>query len=481
MFNLDRLKKILVAGDIMLDSYCFGNIGRISPEAPVSVLLKRGENKNTPGGAANVAANIAAIGVRTDVFAVVGADENGVTLKDIMSQMNIGTDYIVTDNSRCTTTKLRYMAQNNQQILRVDSEDTKEIELDFIKGTIDKIKANISDYGLILISDYKKGFLSFELTQELIKIGKDNDIPVIIDVKDNDYNKYKGAYLLKPNKKELAGLSGRDIDSKETAIEASIKLCMDADCEYILTTLGAGGMILCDKDGLLSSVKTVAREVFDVTGAGDTSIAYLAYGLLDGKNVKEAMELSNYAASVQVSKVGTSTVTLDEVRQAMSKTDSLNDKCLSGYSMEALAPVYMDKKAGKKIVFTNGCFDILHAGHVTYLKKASELGDILVVGINSDASVKRLKGESRPVNTLEDRALVLSGLGFIDYVIPFEEDTPYELIKAVVPDILVKGGDYEIKDIVGKDVVEENGGKVMTIPLVEGRSTTNTINRMKES
>ena len=399
----------------------------------------------------------------------------------IMSDMGIGTDYIVTDTSRCTTTKLRYMAQNNQQILRVDSEDTHDIAMDDIKSAIAKICDNIADYGLILISDYKKGFLSFELTQLLISLGRDNDIPVIIDVKDSDYNKYKGAYLLKPNKKELAALAGKEIDSRDTAIDSSIKLCQDANCKYILTTLGSGGMILCDKNGLLSSVKTVAREVFDVTGAGDTSIAYLAYGLLMGKSVEYSMELSNYAASVQVSKVGTSTVTPDEVAKAMQKTDSLDEKCLASYASDDLAPIKDAKASGKKVVFTNGCFDILHAGHVTYLKKARELGDILVVGLNSDASIKRLKGDSRPVNGLEDRALVLSALGFIDYVIPFEEDTPYELIKAVVPDILVKGGDYEIKDIVGRDIVEENGGKVMTIPLVEGKSTTNTINRMKES
>lgn len=473
------MKKILVAGDIMLDSYCFGNTKRISPEAPVPVLLTSNKDKCTPGGASNVAMNIAAIGVDMDLFAVVGDDLNGKILVEQIEASSIGVNLIVKDNTRPTTTKLRFIAQNNQQILRVDSEETDEIGIEKLRESLNCIEKNIKDYGLILISDYKKGFLSKELTQELIRMGEDNSIPVLVDVKETDYRKYAGAYLIKPNKNELEGLSGKRINDKEDAINASIELCKNADCKYVLTTLGADGMIVCDRSGLISSVNTVAKDVFDVTGAGDTSIAYLAAELLMGKDIITAMRISNYAAGVQVSKVGTSIVYPRDVQEAM-KRDYEDNSLIEVGNKDVFTTIKMLKKSGKKIVFTNGCFDILHAGHVTYLKKARMLGDLLVVGINSDESVKRLKGEERPVNTISDREIVLSSLGFVDYVIPFEEDTPYELISKIVPDVLVKGGDYNIEDIVGRDIVEANGGLVTTIPLVDGKSTTNIINRMKE-
>lgn len=473
------MKKILVAGDIMLDSYCFGNTNRISPEAPVPVLLTSNKDKSTPGGASNVAVNIAAIGVETDLFASIGDDANGKILIEKIEEALVGVKYIMSCDSRPTTTKLRYIAQNNQQILRVDSEETNEIDIDAIRNFLNQIIENINEYGLILLSDYKKGFLSRELTKELIRIGAEYNIPVIVDVKDTDYRKYFGSYLLKPNKNELEGLTGKRIKSKDDAIAASLELCNKANCKYVLTTLGADGMIVCDKDGLISSVNTVAKDVFDVTGAGDTSIAYLAAELLAGKDIVTAMKISNFAAGVQVSKVGTSIVYPTDVQEAM-KRDYEDNSLIEVGNNDVFMKIKQSKKANKKIVFTNGCFDILHAGHVTYLKKARMLGDLLVVGINSDESVRRLKGEERPVNTLLDREIVLSSLGFVDYVIPFEEDTPYELISKIVPDVLVKGGDYNIEDIVGRDIVEANGGIVTTIPLVEGKSTTNIINRMKE-
>lgn len=474
-------KKVLIAGDIMLDIYHFGKVNRISPEAPVPVFLETETHKNAPGGAANVAVNIAAIGIGTVLFSVTGLDAHGNTLVELLQNSHIDVSKIRRLKDRKTISKLRFIGPNNQQLLRVDTEDGFNTDIQMVKEDLDKIMEMEDDFGLILLSDYKKGFLTEEISRKLIEIGKKNSIPVLIDVKDKNLNKYKGAYLLKPNRKELNNLTGMPTDTLKEVELAAIRLCKAADCEYVLTTLGADGMLLVNRDEKLLYSKSVAKEVFDVTGAGDTSIAYLAAELLQGKSIYESIKIANYAAGVQVSKIGTSIVYPSEVETAMhGDYFDLDRKQLNYYQKDGIKPLLERKSQSKKIVFTNGCFDILHAGHITYLKKARELGDLLVVGVNSDMSVKRIKGELRPVNTLKDRSLLLSALEFVDYVIPFEEDTPYELIKTIVPDILVKGGDYDIDSIVGGDIVRDNGGMVTTIPFVDGKSTTGIINKMQE-
>lgn len=476
------MKKILVAGDSMLDIYHFGKVNRISPEAPVPVFLETGNYKNVPGGAANVAVNIAAIGLNTELFSVTGADSNGDTLINLLGNLNIDVSKIRRLTDRRTTSKLRFIGPNNQQLLRADVEDTDGISIEMVQSELDEINSNYDDIGLILLSDYNKGFLTDEIAQKLIEIGKKHDIPVIIDVKDNNLSKYKGAYLLKPNRKELSDLINMPTDTLEEVEKAAIELCKLTECRYVLTTLGAEGMLLVNNQEKLVYSKSMAKEVFDVTGAGDTSIAYVAAELLLGKNIYEAVEMANYAAGVQVSKVGTSIVYPHEVEEAMSGDKKERDrKLINYYQQDKMNDLLKSKAQNKKIVFTNGCFDILHAGHITYLKKAKELGDLLVVGVNSDDSVRRLKGLSRPINSLNDRCLLLSALEFVDFVIPFEEDTPYELIKAIAPDVLVKGGDYDIEDIVGKDIVQANGGRVITIPLVEGKSTTGIIDKLRRT
>ena len=441
----------------MLDTYHFGDVTRISPEAPVPVFLEKGMIKNTPGGAANVAINIRAMGLQVDVFSTVGKDKAGDTLLDLLRNNGIGTCLIERLEDHLTTNKIRYIAQNNQQIMRSDVEQTEILSCDSFCAGMKAIEADVECYGLILISDYKKGFLSSELTQFLIEIGRRKHIPVYIDVKDTDLEKYKGATLLKPNRKELSDLTKMSVESLCDAGKAAIKLCERADCDYVLTTLGADGMLLADRTKVIRTIKSVAREVYDVTGAGDTTIAYLAAEILMGRNIIEAMEISNIAAGIQVARVGTSVVYPEEVKK------KLKSKAF----------------VGKKIVFTNGCFDVLHAGHVSYLKTARALGDKLVVEINSDDSVRRLKGNGRPVNRLEDRIAVLSELECVDEVIPFDEDTPEELIERVRPDVLVKGADYSIDKIVGAEYVMSYGGEVKTIPLMEGRSTTKIINKMR--
>ncbi len=474
------MKKILIAGDVMLDSYHFGEVNRISPEAPVPVFLEKGNRKYTPGGAGNVAVNVAAIGVPTDIFAVVGQDEYGAILDEQMRDAGIDTELLSARAGYHTISKLRYIGPGNQQILRVDTEDTTEIPSGELEASFAYLEKHANEYGIFVISDYMKGLLSEVTTQRLIDIADQHGIEVLIDVKDRNVAKYRGATLLKPNRKELAELSGCATDTMEHAVQAATELCKKSSCKYVLATLGAEGMILVNTEGLISKIKSVASEVYDVTGAGDTSIAYLAAEMIIGTPVEQAMVVANYAAGVQVSKVGTSIVYPDEVCAAMQEDGQATGAILDYYSENGLEPIRRLKEQGKRIVFTNGCFDILHVGHISYLKEAKKLGDVLVVGVNSDDSVRRLKGPSRPINPAEDRILVLASLDFVDYVIEFREDTPAELIEQIVPDVLVKGGDYQISEIAGADYVQAQGGVVQVLPFVDGKSTTSIVEKMKK-
>lgn len=474
-------KKILVIGDAMLDVYHFGQVNRISPEAPVPVFLETGKCRYVPGGAANVAVNIAAMGVPTSLCAVVGDDSYGNIFLDLMKENSVDTEFVERVRGRKTITKLRYIGQGNQQILRVDDEDTTDILLEQIDSIFAEIRKRMDEFGMVVLSDYMKGFLTEQVTQYIIGIAKENKIPVLVDVKDKAFQKYRGATLLKPNRKELGELTGLRVSTKDEIVAAASYLCREASSKYVLATLGAEGMLLADENGLIKDIDSVASEVFDVTGAGDTSVAYLAAEMLAGANVQEAMITANYASGVQVSKVGTSVVYPYEVYEVMRREgqDYLNG---SGWNTEhKIQDVCRRKRRGERIVFTNGCFDILHPGHISYLREAKKLGDVLVVGLNSDASVKRLKGDGRPVNKLRDREMMLAALGCVDYVIPFEEDTPALLIDAIIPDVLVKGGDYDPDNIVGADTVRTHGGQVLTISFVEGYSTTNIIQKMRNT
>lgn len=473
-------RKILVVGDIMLDTYHFGQVNRISPEAPVPVFLETGKKKCVPGGAANVAVNIAAIGVAVDICSVTGQDDTAHTLKALLREQGVGVHMVCESPQRRTTNKVRFIGPNNQQILRADTEDIQAVSYETVQDNIQTISNAGEQYALFLISDYNKGFLTEEITQAFIKIANEKGIPVLVDVKDRNFQKYQNATLLKPNRKELSDLTGMRTDTAAEAAAAAEHLCKMASCRYVLTTLGAEGMLLVEKGRIAKEVKSAAKEVYDVTGAGDTSIAYLAAELVLGKNILEAMEISNYAAGLQVSKVGTSIVYPEEVADAMRRTDkNRNHKRLDFYREKGLEKLKQKQKMGYKTVFTNGCFDILHAGHIAYLKEAKKLGDILVIGVNTDESVKRLKGTGRPINSLEDRLTLLSALEDVDYVIPFREDTPLELIKKIEPDVLVKGGDYQIDTIVGAKEVAERGGRVQVLPFVKGRSTTGILEKIQ--
>lgn len=472
--NNIKSKKILVIGDVMLDIYFSGNVKRISPEAPVPVFCKKTE-RSVLGGAANVAANLVAAGQNVSVMSVIGKDDNGKKIKQDFADHGIDTSLIMSLN-RDTTVKTRFLAGNNQQVLRLDVEDTEEIGTEECMALLEILEQSIEQFDLILLSDYLKGLLSYKFTQGVIQLAKKKNIPTIIDVKDPKFNKYRDAYLLKPNLKELHDLTGMPVTSDEEIVTASEKLRNDCSCKYILATCGSRGMVLVG-DHNPYFVKSVGQEVFDVTGAGDTTIAYLAACLVNGLSMKESVNIANCAAGIQVSKVGTSAVYWQEVREyLLEHKEGTIHKLLRGKVIDD----FRENNKDKTVVFTNGCFDILHIGHIRYLQKASMLGDILVIGLNSDTSAKRLKGQGRPINCEQERAELLCAFGFIDYVIIFEEDTPLELIKKIQPDILVKGGDYSNEYVVGTNEVEAQGGKLVLIPFIEGKTTTGIIEKIKK-
>lgn len=469
-------KRILVVGDIMLDNYFMGDIKRISPEAPVPVFRKKSE-RCVLGGAANVAANLVAANQDVSMMSIVGEDECGHALLALFKEKNVGTD-LMEVTSRQTTQKTRFLAGNNQQVLRLDVEDTTPISSDLCKTLLARLETRINDYNLIVLSDYLKGLLTLEFTQGVIKLANEKRIPVVVDVKDPSVVKYYGATLLKPNQKELHDLTGMPVETEEEIVTAAEYLRKKCNNKYVLCTCGARGMVLVGGRKPAHFVPAEAREVFDVSGAGDTTIAYLAASMANGINMDESVAIANYAAGIQVGKVGTSSVYLHEVREYLANKDTGSfHKILSAASIAS----FREDNKEKTIVFTNGCFDILHVGHKRYLEQASALGDVFVIGVNSDASVKRLKGPSRPVNSEQDRMEILSALGFVDYVVLFDEDTPYELIKKIQPDILVKGGDYTVDKVVGRDIVEARGGRVELIPFVDGKSTTSIINKINNN
>ena len=467
---------ILVIGDMILDVYVKGTVERISPEAPIPILNKIGDEKFVPGGACNVAMNIRASGKDTDIIGLVGKDPYGKKLLSLLQKENINNMNVFVQDIK-TTTKIRFLSDRNQQLLRMDIENVKAmVESLDLEEIIEIIKRKISGYSIIVISDYCKGFLTNVLTQAIIFEARKNGIKVLIDVKSSNYKKYLGAWLLKPNRNELKAITKMPADTDEEIISASRYLLSECNSEYVLTTCGDKGMVLVNRD-TANKMNTVGKDVYDVTGAGDTVIAYLASGLVEGKSVIESMEMANYAAGIQVGKVGTSQVYIKEVREAMGGfCASYLKKKLSRDNLDE----YKARAKGKKIVFTNGCFDILHIGHKRYLEEARKLGDILVVGVNSDNSVKRLKGEKRPINSELDRLELLTALDCVDYVILFEEDTPLDLIKMIKPNVLVKGGDYKLEEVIGKDIVESYDGEVIIMPLIPGKSTSSVIDRIKE-
>jgi D-beta-D-heptose 7-phosphate kinase/D-beta-D-heptose 1-phosphate adenosyltransferase len=425
------------------------------------------------GGAGNVINNLRALDAQVDVISVIGGCEISDELKTLLTYIKVNTQYLITQKDRITSKKSRIIA-SQQQVVRYDRESTDEISSESQKEILDTFRSIITDYDAILLSDYGKGVLTKELTASLIAIANENNKKVLVDPKGLDYSKYKGAFLLTPNKKEASEATQVNIKDDASLAQAIIQLKTECNLDVSLITLSEQGVAIYDDK--LRTHPTVAREVFDVTGAGDTVLASLGFALACGYEIDDAVEFSNLAAGVVVGKIGSSTATLNEIIEYESSLNkSTSDEHIK--TLGEITALSEELKArGKKIIFTNGCFDILHAGHVRYLETAKSYGDILILGLNSDRSVTSLKGEGRPINIQMDRAYILAALEAVDYVVVFDEDTPYDLIKAVKPHVLVKGGDYEGKEVVGQDVADE----LKLVQFVDGKSTTRTIEKIQQ-
>ena len=472
MINLqNKSPKLLVIGDLMIDQYLWGSCDRISPEAPVQII-NIGHESNVLGGAGNVVNNLKKLGAKVDVISVVGDCEISNELSSLLSGIEVSTKYLVTQNKRISSKKSRIIA-SQQQVVRYDRESSDDISTESQNTIIKTFNKIVKNYEVILLSDYGKGVLTNQLTQSLIKIAKKNNKKVLIDPKGKDYLKYKGAYLLTPNKKEASiatKINVIDDASLKVAIKKLKSMCA---LDISLITLSEHGIAIYDNQ--LRTHPTIAKEVFDVTGAGDTVLASLGFAMACGFNIDEAVEFSNLAGGVVVGKIGSATATLNEIIEYESSLNkSSSDKHIkTQFEIARLSEDFKSK--GKKVVFTNGCFDLLHAGHVSYLEIAKNYGDILIVGLNSDRSVASLKGKNRPINIQADRAYILAALEVVDYVVIFDEDTPYELIKSIKPHILVKGGDYSGKNVVGQDLADE----LKLVKFIDGKSSTQTIEKIK--
>ncbi len=472
MMDKIRNKKphIAVIGDLMIDEYIWGACERISPEAPVQVVSVNKESA-VLGGAGNVLSNLWALDAKVSLYSVIGDDTNASLLQGLIDNLSLTHSTLITESGRITTKKSRVIA-GGQQVLRFDDETTNAIALGSQVALFKALQKDLATYDAILLSDYGKGVLTSNLCKDIISHANALNIPILVDPKGTDYSKYKNATLLTPNKKEASLASKIDIKDETSLSLALHYFKEEIALEYAIITLSEDGIALLDKE--VKNIPTVAKEVFDVTGAGDTVLASLGVALASGLDIVKACEFANKAAAVVVAKVGSATATLNEVEEyehSLNKGQA-DSKIKDFTQIQRISKRLKEQK--RKIVFTNGCFDILHRGHASYLEKAKALGDILILGLNSDESITRLKGESRPINNLEDRAFLLAALESVDYVIPFTEDTPYSLIEHVQPHILVKGADYEGKEVVGSDIAQS----VVLIDFVEGKSTSGLIEKI---
>ncbi|WP_416678581.1 D-glycero-beta-D-manno-heptose-7-phosphate kinase [Candidatus Pseudothioglobus sp. Uisw_016] len=464
--------KLLVVGDLMIDHYLWGSCERISPEAPVQVVNVDSESM-VLGGAGNVINNLKALGAEVEVISAIGDCKVSNELVQLLNDAGVSNKFLISEKGRISSKKTRVIA-SQQQVIRYDRETTNPISNKSQKLILKYFEENIATYDALLLSDYGKGLLTFDLTQSLIKCANKNNKKVLIDPKGRDYSKYKGAYLLTPNKKEASEATGIEIIDEESLNSSIQKLKNDCNLTISLITLSEMGVAVYDNK--LNTYPTVAREVFDVTGAGDTMLASLGFAICCDIEIDEAVKFANLAAGVVVGKIGNATVSINEIIEYESSLNiSTSDEHIKTVSEISFLSREL-KSRGKKIIFTNGCFDILHAGHIKYLESAKGFGDILILGLNSDKSVAALKGKNRPINNQEDRAYILAALESVDYVVIFDGDTPYELIKAIKPHTLVKGGDYHGKKVVGQDLVNE----LKLVEFIEGKSSTKTIEKIKK-
>lgn len=478
--DLSRLSgtRVLCVGDVMLDRFVYGAVDRISPEAPIPVLLVERE-KHMLGGAGNVAANMASLGIKPALLSMTGKDSAGEEIDKQLTEIGIGAA-LETVAGHTTTVKSRFIG-GQQQVLRVDREKPLALTREQEDGLIARAEPLIAQTGAVVLSDYGKGLLTDRVIAGIIALARKHAKPVVVDPKGRDFSRYRGATVITPNRKELEAATSMKAGSDDDARAASMKIIIECGIGAVLATRGKDGMSLIAGNDAPLHIPAYAREVFDVSGAGDTVVAAFAGALAAGISWRNAALIANAAAGIAVGKPGTAIVWPEEIARLID-AGGVTERRLSGSKTatihEAAAEAERQRVRGHKVGFTNGCFDLLHPGHVATLRQARAACDFLVVGVNSDASVKRLKGPSRPVQDETARAAILSALESVDMVVVFAEDTPLDLIRAIRPDVLVKGGQYKLEEVVGYDVVMSYGGKILRADMEEGFSTTNTIAKM---
>jgi len=453
----------------MLDRYLFGSTGRISPEAPVPVVHVQ-QTDDRPGGAANVAVNLASLGVTTRLVGVVGNDDAADSLRSILKDRQIHCNFHAVEG-RPTITKTRVQS-GGQQLIRLDQENAAAVPGNDI---VNVLRKSIENADAVVFSDYGKGTLA-DVTA-MIAVCRDAGVPVLVDPKGSDFEKYRGASVLTPNQGEFEAVAGVSTTDEELVARARAMLD-DLNLDALLVTRSEKGMLLIEADMDPVFISTRAREVFDVTGAGDTVIATLAGAVASGQSLASAAALANIAAGLVVRKIGVATVTPGEIGLSLHQRGQGGRTALTTTELKLM--VAESRGRGERVIMTNGCFDVLHAGHVDYLEEAKNLGDRLIVAVNDDDSVRHLKGEARPINALEDRLLVLAGLAAVDWVVPFSGDTPASLIADILPDVLVKGGDYKPEDIAGAKDVLQNAGEVRVLAFRDGHSSSRIIDKLSD-
>lgn len=470
-----RLKPspVLVAGDVMVDEYVIGEVERISPESPVPVMVVRDRLRRL-GGAGNVVKNLVSLGGSVALFGAVGEDTAGRWFRKHCEEIGIETFWLKADGSRPTTIKTRVVARN-QQLVRIDEESDGDISPELSQAVIKEMGSVMPQVRAVVLSDYGKGFLTQDVTRAFIDSSKEHNLPVVVDPKGPDYSRYRGASYITPNVREASLASGVTIRDRESLVKAARILIDQTGATGIVVTRGKdGSTLVTNRKAKDFAVRPV--EIIDVTGAGDTVVAALALSLANGMTIDQAISMANLAASIVVSRFGAASTTLEEM------VERLNGLCADSKLVsksDIAQQLRRHRLQGHRVVFTNGCFDLFHTGHLHTLRKAAEMGEILVVGLNSDASVKRIKEPGRPVVTEKDRAELISALPFVDYVVIFHEDTPANLIEEVRPDVLVKGDDWRGKKVVGEDLVKARGGKVEFVKHLDGRSTSQLLKKIR--
>lgn len=468
--------RVLCVGDVMLDKFVYGQVDRISPEAPIPVFSIRDE-RSMLGGAGNVARNIVALGARTSFIAVTGNDKAGHEIVSLVGKEPLITPFLIPESGRISTVKTRYVA-GTQQVLRADHEMVMPVQEATAARVVEAVLSELPSQDAVVLSDYGKGVLTRATIAAIMTAAREQQKPVIVDPKSRDFGLYRGATCISPNLHELANASAMELRTQEDIIAAASGLIGQHDIGCMLVTRSNKGMTLVMAGGEVHHIPARAQEVYDVSGAGDTAVAALALGVASGLSFDDAAFISNLAAGIVVGRLGTAVATLQDLRTGLSVKHELAGahKIMPLHAATTLVDQW--KREGKSVGFTNGCFDLLHHGHLSILNFSKKKCDKLIVGVNTDASIKRLKGHNRPVNAGHDRALLLASLAVVDAVVLFDEDTPLTLIEAIRPQVLVKGADYQKHQVVGHEIVESYGGRVELAPLKDGYSTTNTIRKM---